>query len=98
MAKTKKQKKESMLGYIIPIVFLILFVTSFGWMIYSSGLSKETACKNLDYDSYNGVRLSGIYAYCVDSNGNLHTVRMECTGFFVDNCIAKNIKIQSYNP
>jgi hypothetical protein len=94
MAK-QKEDEISVTGIIAAILTLIIIFALVYWQISSTWESHVKACKELGYSDYEGYKT--IY-YCSDSDGNYHTVSMKCLGFFSTDCVAKDIKIQSYNP
>lgn len=54
-----------------------------------------SACDNIGFRDY---QILNQINYCSDSNGNLYSVKMDCSGgFFQDNkCVAHQINISTY--
>jgi hypothetical protein len=90
-----KEEDMSLTQVIGCIMILIIFVGGVSYLMAHIHDKQRAACKNIGYDDY-----AGYYMYCSDEDGNLHTVKfINCDHLFSPHdCVAKNIKIESYNP
>ena len=76
----------SFVVFVLGSLFCLYVITA-SMLLYNA---YDGACKDLGYSEY---YKSSSPQTCEDIDGNLHYVKLDCTGLIFKSCTAKNIKV-----